>query len=244
MSFGLPFNSVRFSDLLIFEQIEAVTPPYNSLSLSSDLLWDFDYRRADDYDLFNVRYAVLPAQLAAPSFLAPIARTQRYVLYGAPSTGYAEYVTSTRREAVGTSTALVRANRPWVLAADRAQRGFIQWDYPASTIGGAPSLPACAGGTTRDEAIRPGRLDVRASCGSAGTLLLKVTYDPGWRVTIDGAPADTVMLSPAYLGVVVPAGSHAVAAKYTSAPAKTPLLILGLLALVAAVPITRRLRFS
>jgi uncharacterized membrane protein YfhO len=79
---------------------------------------------------------------------------------------------------------------------------------------------------------------------TAGTLLIKVTYDPGWRVTIDGVTADTFMLSPAYVRVTVPAGRHSVTARYSSAPSKVPLLILGLLALVAAVPVTRRVRFS
>lgn len=244
MNFNIPFNSVRFSDVLIFDQIEAVTPPYNSQSLSSDLLWDFSYKRADDYDLFNVRYAILPANLPAPSFLTPIKRTARYALYQGPTSGYAEYVTVNRREAVATSPALVAANRPWVLAADRKARGFIQWDYPARTIGGPPSAPACVNGTTSDDTIRPGRIDVIAACETAGTLLIKVTYDPGWHVTVDDAPVQSFILSPAYLGVTVPGGRHIVTARYTSAPSKMPLLALGLLALVAAVPITRRLRVA
>lgn len=244
MNFAIPFNSVRFSDVLIFDQIEAVTPPYNSQSLSSDLVWDFNYQRADDYDLFNVRYAILPANLTAPSFLTPIKRTARYALYQAPTSGYAEYVTVNRREAVASSPALVAANRPWVLSADRKARGFIQWDYPARTIGGAPSAPACSNGVTRDDTIRPSRIDVIASCETAGTLVIKVTYDPGWHVTVDDVPAMTFMLSPAYLGVTVPSGTHSITAHYTSAPSKMPLLALGLLALVAAVPITRRLRFA
>jgi hypothetical protein len=244
MNFAIPFNSVRFSDLLIFDQVESLTPPYNSLSLSSDLLWDFNYQRAEDYDLFNVRYAILPADLAAPSFLAPIKRTQRYALYAAPTSGYSEYVTVTKRDAIATSTALVRANRPWVLAADRTARGFIQWDYPATSVKGAPSAPSCRGTSVRDDSIRSGRIDVVAACDTPGTLLIKVTYDPGWHVTVDDVPADTFLLSPAYLGVTVPAGTHSVAARYTTAPSKMPLLILGLLALVVAVPITRRGRFA
>jgi hypothetical protein len=244
MNFAIPFNSVRFSDLLVFEQVEAVTPPYNSLSLSSDLLWDFNYQRADDYDLFNVRYAILPANLAAPSFLTPIKRTQRYALYSAPTSGYAEYVSVAKRDAIATSTDLVGANRPWVLAADRNARGFIQWDYPATTVRGAPSAPSCWGTSVRDDTIRSGRIDVVAACDTPGTLLIKVTYDPGWHVTVDDVPAATFMLSPAYLGVTVPAGTHSVTAHYTSAPSKTPLLLLGLLALVIAVPVTRRLRFA
>jgi len=151
----------------------------------------------------------------------------------------------TKRDAIATSTALVGANRPWVLATDRSARGFIQWDYPASSVRGAPSAPGCRATTVRDESIRAGRLDLVASCDTPGTLLIKVTYDPGWRVTVDDVPAATFMLSPAYLGVTVPGGgAHSVTARYTAAPSKTPLLLLGLLALVAAIPVTRRMRFA
>src|SRR5207244_2086226 len=92
MNFAIPFNSVRFSDVLTFDAIDTVSPPYNSLSLSSDMLWDFNYQRAEDYDLFNVRYVVAPATLPAPSFLSPLRKTTRYTLYQAPTTGYREYI--------------------------------------------------------------------------------------------------------------------------------------------------------
>ena len=69
-----------------------------------------------------------------------------------------------------------------------------------------------------------------------------MTYDPGWRVTVDGIPTETFMLSPAYLGATLPAGSHRVAAEYTPVPSKMPLLALGVLLLAAAVPISRALR--
>jgi len=61
-------------------------------------------------------------------------------------------------------------------------------------------------------------------------------------VTIDGVATDTFMLSPAYLGVVVPGGSHLVIARYEPVPTKMPLLVFGLLVLAAAVPASRKLR--
>lgn len=241
MHFRIPFNSVRFSDLLVFDRFDVLAPPYNSSSLSSDLLWDFDYHRRADYDLFNVRYAVAPADLPMEPFLRPILRTARYTLYEAPTSGYAEYVRVAERRGARTPAELVAGSRPWLLGPDRAASGFIEWEYP-TPVGptGPPDAPACAGGTTRDLRVDPGRIDVTASCGGAGTLLLKVTDDPGWRVTVDGAPAPTLMLSPAFLGAVVPAGSHTVSARYEPVPEKTPLFVLGLLVLAAAVPLSRR----
>ncbi|MDQ2951664.1 MAG: hypothetical protein M3R54_05320 [Chloroflexota bacterium] len=242
MNFAIPFNSVRFSDVLTFERIDAVSPPYNSLSLSSDMLWDFNYQRAEDYDLFNVRYVLAPAAEPMPSFLTVAKKTARYTLYQAPSSGYGEYVRVTAREAVATSPDLVRADRAWLLASDRTARGYIQWDYPARQTAGAAPNAGCVNGVTGQETVSPGRIDLVARCETAGTLLLKVTYDPGWQVTVDGTDTKTFMVSPAYVGVSVPAGTHAIAARYQGAPLKMPLLGVGLLAAALAVPVCRRLR--
>ncbi|HEY6959001.1 MAG TPA: hypothetical protein VI814_09270 [Candidatus Limnocylindria bacterium] len=241
MNFAIPFNSVRFSDLLVFDGIDVVAPPYNSLSLSSDLIWDFDYRRQSDYDLFDVRYVVAPPSVQMPSALVTLRRTSRYVLYATPSRGAAEYVRVGERRAADTSGDLVLRDRAWLLSADRDTRGFLEWDYPAAGVVDAPLPPSCDG-TTRDERVAASRIDVTASCATDGTLVLKVTYDPGWRVTIDGLDASTFMVSPAYLAVVVPAGTHRVVASYAGVPSRMPLLALGLLVLAAAVPASRRFR--
>ena len=244
MSFDIPFNSARFSDLLVYDGLDVIAPPYNSSSLSSDMIWDFNYRRAEDYALFDVRYAVVPASIAAPPFLTPIKRTTRYVLYQAPPSAHAEWVSVRQRDATATQGDLVTKDRAWLLAPDRNARGSIRWDYPAHGVVDANLPPTCSRGDVRDDALRPASLDLTVSCDSSGTLMVKMTYDPGWRVTIDGAPTDTFMVSPAYLAVVVPAGTHHVDAQYTSVPEKGPLLALGIVALVAAVPVSRRLRLA
>ena len=100
----------------------------------------------------------------------------------------------------------------------------------------------CGRGAAVAEVVQASRLDLVASCDAVGTLLLKVTYDPGWQVTVDGKPVETFMLSPAYVGVAVPAGTHNVSARYVPVSTKTPLLLSGALLLVAAVPLARRLR--
>ncbi len=241
LNFGITFNSARMSDLLVFEGIDVVSPPYSSASLSSDMLWDFRYTRAEDYDLFDVRYAIVPAGLPVPTFLRPILRTGRYTLYEAPTSGYGEYVSVGERRAARAPGDLISQDRAWLLAADRTSRGHIQWDYPAATPGGPAVASACARGSTRDERVEAARVDVVASCGAPGTLLLKVTYDPGWRVTVDDVAVDTFMLSPAYVGVSVPAGTHTISARYVGVPSRMPLLGAGMVALCAAVVASRRL---
>ncbi len=44
--------------------------------------------------------------------------------------------------------------------------------------------------------------------------MLKASYDPGWKVTVDGQPAATEMVAPALVGVTVSPGFHTVVFTY------------------------------
>jgi hypothetical protein len=235
LNFGLTFNSTRFYNVLTAEGIPEVAQPYSGPSLNSDLQYDFDGSRPEHYDLFDARYVVAPAAEPMPGFLRPLARTARYTLYEAPTSGVAEYVAIADRRAVSSQATLFPQNRAWLASRDVSAKRFIRWDYPATTdrsLGEAKE--GCPDGRTSYERVQPSRVDLIVQCGTSGTLVIKVTYHPNWIVTVDGAPAATFMLSPSYLGVELPAGQHFVAAEYRSTPAKAPLLLIGVLGLVSA----------
>ena len=62
-------------------------------------------------------------------------------------------------------------------------------------------------------------------------LLLKATYHPNWRATVDGVKTDTVMLMPSFVGVQLPSGDHKVRIEYRPRRLRIILLGLGLLTL-------------
>jgi uncharacterized membrane protein YfhO len=64
-------------------------------------------------------------------------------------------------------------------------------------------------------------------------VLLKVTYDPGWTVTVDGRPTPTEMIAPAFVGVRVGPGRHVVVFSYQGFSYYPELFVLALLALLA-----------
>lgn len=47
-------------------------------------------------------------------------------------------------------------------------------------------------------------------------VVLKATYDPGWRVTVDGHRATPYMVVPGFVAVTVSAGTHAVVFQYVA----------------------------
>jgi hypothetical protein len=65
-------------------------------------------------------------------------------------------------------------------------------------------------------------------------LLFKMTWHPNWRALIDGAPAPTVMLSPGFIGVHVPAGRHTVVLRYQGSAWKLWPALLGPIAVVVS----------
>lgn len=229
----MKFGDLRFTDLLTFNQVPAVSPPYQGLSLNAELMWHFDDTNPAHYGLFNVKYVIAPAAQAMPDFLAVIKETPRYTLYRADTTGYATFAAVLDRRDAGSQTDLFFANRDWFLGADPAARRFIRWDYPADSSGPVvATAQGCAGGgSTSEVRVLPGRLDLLVECPQASTLVLKLTYHPNWRVTVDGREQDAYMVSPSFIGVDVPAGLHHIGAEYRPQPLRLYLLLLGLLTL-------------
>jgi len=109
---------------------------------------------------------------------------------------------------------------------------FARYDYP-NPVDALVPIPDCATGRIAYERVQPARLEVLARCDTASAMVIKVTYHPNWRVTVDGKAVPTFMASPSYLAFALPAGEHFVVAEYVSTPIKTPLLLLGAVVLAA-----------
>jgi hypothetical protein len=67
-----------------------------------------------------------------------------------------------------------------------------------------------------------------------------MTWHPNWRITIDGQPRPTVMLSPGFLGVAVDPGRHHVSAHYQPGPGRTYVAFAGLFAAMVMFAVERR----
>ena len=240
LDFGIPFNSVRFYNLLAHHGFDAAAPPNQSLSLNADLLWEIDDQDLSHYRLFNIAYVIAPRAVVLPRELRPLETTSRYVLYAAPGRGYAEHAAIASAEVVVTKQELFARELAWLRGGDAARWSFARFDYPRASAEGGAAIAGCASPQIAYERVQPARFDVLARCAAASAMVLKVTYHPNWRVTVDGAQVPTFMASPSYLAFALPAGEHFVVAEYRSAPIKGPLLALGALVLAAATAIGRR----
>ena len=246
LDFGLPFRSARAYNELTFDELPTVAPPVQGPSLNADLIADLDPSDPAHYAVFGISYVIAPARRELPAFLVPLRRTGRYVLYeapGAPGNAVARFAAVSDTVRVPSAADLLPVQRAWLLGPGPAAGTVLRLELPASPAGATgAALPGCpAGGTIAPGRVTTDSIAFTATCPTAATLILPITYHPGWRVLVDGEPVPTFMATPSVIGLSVPAGTHAVRADYRSDPAKAPLLALGLLTLGAVVLARRRI---
>ncbi len=253
----MKIGDLAFSDLLTLNRIPAVSPPYQSASLNSDLLWDFNYRDAQDYLLFNVRYVVAPAKQSMPGFLKAIDSAGRYTLYEAQSGGYFA-LGRTDLAFVGPASDFLPAIRAW-----HGRRLSAAREFPAVELAGAVAVPADLPSYPLSDAAKvlstlapppppsgailhqdaaPERYSATVQSDAAATLVLKLSYHPSWQARLDGIPTRTMMVMPSYIGIRLPPGKHQVVVQYQSDPRRSLLLVFGLAVLLisAAAGVYRR----
>lgn len=241
LNLALPFASLRFYDLFPYARLDAVMPPYYNWSANADVLYDFDDSRAEHYDVFDVRSVVAPRGLAVPPFLRQLAAFGPYAVYDAPGAGYATYAAISERIGVASQPELLTRNRAWLASEAPAARRYLRYDFPATSGAASVGGAGCPAGTVREDRVVPGRFDLTAECPSAAVIVLRTTYHPGWRVTVDGRDVPTFMTSPSFIGFEVPAGRHTIVARYEAHALKSPLAALGLLITIGAIAQRRRI---
>ena len=96
--------------------------------------------------------------------------------------------------------------------------GVSRWEI-AGQDGGAAS------GSATLVVEEPERIIVETDAARPGILVLTDTFYPGWRVTVDGAPASLLQANYLFRGVYVPAGVHRVEFTYHPTPFQRGLLV-------------------
>ena len=90
-------------------------------------------------------------------------------------------------------------------------------------------------------------VEVKKDCTEC-LVILKQTYSPNWRVTVDGSPITPIITFPFYIGIPVSeglpaqAGTHTIVASYEPSKMKVILLILTGISLVIGFTFRKRIR--
>jgi hypothetical protein len=130
-------------------------------------------------------------------------------VYGVPDPLPRTYVVSKARPATG-NEALEAMTGPFF----DPRREVILAAVPA----GAPPLVDAettpAAGTSRIVEEAPDRIVIEADLTRPGYVVLSDSYDPGWRVRLDGHPAELLRANVGFRAVAAPAGRHRIEQVY------------------------------
>jgi hypothetical protein len=237
-------------------EMDALGYLYHMWSLNADMHDSFDERNPVHYRAFGVRRVIAPAGRPVPPFFAPIASEGRFAVYAVDNPGLVDLVDVPYRLDVSKRN-VTRLHRRW-LRGDQPAKGLAPeirldeaggpedgagidangYDFrlpPARPWEGAPGEILAAERTGEDFRIR-----VRAD--RATHVLLRVTYHPLWRATVDGQPVRPLHVMPSYLAVPVAAGEHEVQLAYRPGRSRAVLVVLGGVALLGLAGAERRRR--
>jgi hypothetical protein len=188
-------------------------------SLTADNEAYFNQADPAQYQLYNIRYLLMPVGMTSPVPATLLASSGRHRLYQVTTSGYLEVVDT---------SGIVEANRGDMAAQTQPflrSAAFQQGELATIAFNGsaaaAPTLPVgatpnAAAGTSTDvvDEAQDGFFAGTVTTTRTAAVILKVTYDPLWHATVDGVPAAPYMVVPGFVGVTVGAGQHSVVFQY------------------------------
>jgi len=227
------------------EGLDMMGTRYHPYSLNAKLLLEFDEAREEQYNIFNVRYVIAPEGIKFPYFVKPVGKFGRHLLYQVETTGYFDLVGSEMAFA-GSKDDLSPAASTWISSglpelklhpkifldeSDSKETGIPLVDAPESMSSGE-RISVSERGRVVTEEIGTNYFAADVEVGYKSILLLKASYHPNWRATVNGAQSDALMFMPGFVGVELPPGKYHVRMEYRSRQLRTILIVLGGLTLV------------
>lgn len=244
---GQPFliGRVPIYMYLLYDRIDQVGFYLRTVSLNSDPETQFDPRNPGHFDLFNVRYAILPLEAAPPRPDATqIAVQGRFKLWQIPTLGYLSGghlvlppISASRRQMLSSMRSFLQT-APF----DATQIKPVRFEGSANetpsdvTDGALPDFPVVNQRADLDD----GRISAIVQAPRPGYALARVTYHPRWELEIDGQSSPYFMAAPAVVAFRVPEGQHQVDLTYRPVPDRLLLLVLGLTLAATLAYLNRR----
>lgn len=226
---------------LAYRDIDEIGFTFRTInSLSNDVEAAFEETNPAQYQMFDIRYLLLPVGHPPPVPAKLIASSGGNRLYQAETSGYFQVVDrSTAIDENRTDIELQsRAWRTSDLASHNVYPGvaFAGSAAPPPTFSGS-SPPTGSPGTvlTQTERLQDGVFDATVRANRTSVVLLKASYDRRWTATVDGVRTKPVMMAPSLVGVEVPPGVHAVDFRYAPYGNYPLLFVIGFVTLLALV---------
>ena len=240
-------GSVPVFKYLESKDVDEVGYTLRTASLMTDPEYYFDEANPGDYPLFGIGYIITPADMRAPVEADKVGCSGDFCLWSVPDAGYIHVydttgvLTATRADVGSRSETLLAS--PLLNEQRDLTVGFNGAAAASPTAADASALAGPPGHVVVEHAdLANGSARALVETNRRATVVLSASYDPGWRATVNGRPAPTVMVAPALVGVVVGPGVHTVAFSYGGYGSYTALFVLALavFAALALAPVLWR----
>jgi hypothetical protein len=227
--------SVPLYTELLADDADAIGFYLRTQSLSTDIEVQFDDRNATQFDIFNIRYMIMPAgqQPDVPATLVDT-KGSNSLWEMEQTTGYLQVVDALPpipADRTNLSAAVEVFMRSGLPALGR---------FPTIAFAGAPGAPSTnpsgqpltgpAGAIDNESvSIEDGVVSGSLAANRPAMVMLKASYDPRWTVTVDGQELPVQMVAPSFVGREVPPGHHEIVFAYRSFPRYDVLFAFGAL---------------
>jgi hypothetical protein len=197
------------------------------------------FNQADpaQYQLYNIRYVLMPSGMTMPVPATLLASSGRHRLYLVATSGYTQVV-DTSGVIEADRSDMAAQMQPFLHSSAFAQGELAAVAYNGGTAA-APTLPITATpnappGISSDVLVEAqnGYFAASVTATRTAAVVLKVTYDPLWHVTVDGRASTPYMVVPGFVAVTVGPGQHSVIFQYVSYSHYGALLGIGALTLL------------
>jgi len=242
---GLPGNwgaqydigQVPVYEYLANKDVDAIGFLLRTPSLVADNEAYFNQADPAQYQLYNVRYVLMPAGMQPPVAASLLASSGRHRLWMVQTTGYLQ-VFDTAGIVEADRADMAAQMQPFLRSASFHQGDLATVAFnggvaatPTLPIGATPTNPP---GSSTDVLVQSqdGLFAGTVLANRAAAVVLKATYDPRWRVTVDGKQAVPYMVVPGFVAVSVEAGQHSIVFQYVAYSHYALLLAVGVLTLV------------
>jgi hypothetical protein len=246
-AYNFRVGSVPLYIYLADEGVDAVGFTLRTSSLTTDPEAYFNEYAAGDYELFGIHYLIYPSDRPPGVPANLIERQGSYDLYSVASFGLV-HVVDTSGTIAADGTDLGAATKAYLEDDDADKDIFDTIAYggrpAASPTANPDALSATAPGTVlaENDDLDQGEATTTVRMNRRAVVILSASFDPGWRVTVDGVPATPEMVVPAIVGVTVGPGLHTITFRYQAYGWYPELIAISLLTIVVGIAYERRRR--
>jgi len=216
-------GGAQFYLFLISNDVAATFYADHAIELSSSMMPLFDDLRPEDYRLFNVSSVVSPPLRDTPPFLTLRLSAGRFRVYDTPATGYLDVV-DTVAAVPADRNSFFAINSRWMRSGLVAQRAHVLLDFFGDAPAALPRLFPNDPLPPSSYSAPPGEVSKERRTGDVfeadlnatrpAFALFRMSWHRNWKATLDGRPAKTYMLSPGFVGVPMPPGTHHIVCRY------------------------------